>query len=140
MEFSVSALSYIGPKTKRMKRLSPEMGVEIFWDWGNEDFWKGVVPELMQDRTGKFSIHGPMMYVAFTDDAPAEKGGGCHGTGDVYASAFTGALTRGKDLFEAAKIAADFTLLCIKNTVTHPEHWYGVRFETCLPELINMLK
>ena len=73
MEFSVSALSYIGPKTKRMKRLSPEMGVEIFWDWGKEDFWKGVVPELMQGRTGKFSIHGPMMYVAFTDDAPTEK-------------------------------------------------------------------
>ena len=73
MEFSVSALSYIGPKTKKMMRLDPEMGVEIFWDWGNEDFWKGVVPELMRGRTGNFSIHGPMMYVGFTDDAPTER-------------------------------------------------------------------
>lgn len=63
---------------------------------------------------------------------------GGHGTGDVYASAFTGAFLSGKTLFEAAKIAADFTVLCIKNT--EPEHWYGVRFEKCLPELIDMLK
>ena len=67
-------------------------------------------------------------------------GAGCHGTGDVYASAFVGALSRGKSLFEAAKIAADFTLLCIKNTAGHPDHWYGVRFEGCLPQLIEMLK
>jgi pyridoxine kinase len=67
-------------------------------------------------------------------------GAGSHGTGDVYASAFVGALVRGKDLFEAAKIAADFTVLCIKNTISHPDHWYCVRFEGCLPELMNMLK
>ncbi len=67
-------------------------------------------------------------------------GSGCHGTGDVYASAFTGALMRGKALFEAAKIAADFTVLCIKNTVNDSEHWYGVKFEACLGELINMIK
>ncbi len=65
-------------------------------------------------------------------------GMGSHGTGDVYASAFTGAYIRGKSLFEAAKTAADFTVLCIKNT--EPEHWYGVRFEKCLPELIDMMK
>jgi pyridoxine kinase len=67
-------------------------------------------------------------------------GSGCHGTGDVYASAFTGALMRGKNLFDAARIAADFTVSCIKNTANNPEHWYGVSFETCLGELINMLK
>ncbi len=64
-------------------------------------------------------------------------GGGSHGTGDVYASAFTGACCRGKDLFASAKIAADFTVLCIKNT--EQDHWYGVQFEKCLPDLINML-
>lgn len=67
-------------------------------------------------------------------------GAGSHGTGDVYASAFVGALLRGKSLFDAARIAADFTVLCIKNTVEHKDHWYGVRFEGCLPELINMIK
>ena len=61
-----------------------------------------------------------------------------HGTGDVYASAFTGAYVQGKSLFDAAKIAVDFTLACIDNTA--PEHWYGVRFEPMLPKLIEMLK
>ena len=65
-------------------------------------------------------------------------GMGSHGTGDVYASVFTGAYLRGKSLFEAAKTAADFTVSCIKST--EKEHWYGVRFEKCLTELINMIK
>ena len=64
---------------------------------------------------------------------------GCHGTGDVYASAFTGALLRGKTIFEAAKIAADYTVLCIENTQDDPAHWYGVKFETALPALMQML-
>ena len=64
---------------------------------------------------------------------------GCHGTGDVYASAFAGALMRGHGIFESAKIAADYTVLCIKKTQGDPDHWYGVKFETALPELIEML-
>ncbi len=66
-------------------------------------------------------------------------GKGCHGTGDVYASAFVGAYTKGKDLLEAAKIAADYTVECIKLTKDDPEHWYGVKFELALPKLIEML-
>lgn len=64
---------------------------------------------------------------------------GCHGTGDIYASAFVGALARNKSAFEAAKIAADYVVLCIKATQNDPSHWYGARFETSLPELIKML-
>jgi len=64
---------------------------------------------------------------------------GCHGTGDVYASAFTGAVLRGKTLFEAAKIAADYTVACIENTQDDPTHWYGVKFETALPKLMELL-
>lgn len=65
---------------------------------------------------------------------------GSHGTGDVYASAFVGAYMRGKPAFEAAGIAADYTLRCIENTVGDPEHWYGVKFETALPYFIDRLK
>ena len=65
---------------------------------------------------------------------------GCHGTGDIYASAFIGALMRGKSAYDAAKIAADFTLLCIKETLKEPEHWYGVKFEPVLGDLIGALK
>ena len=64
---------------------------------------------------------------------------GCHGTGDVYASAFMGALMQGKTLVEAAKIAADYTVLCIENTQGDPTHWYGVKFETALADLMKML-
>jgi pyridoxine kinase len=62
-----------------------------------------------------------------------------HGTGDVYASAFTGAYLRGHSLFDAACVAADYTLAAIENTVDSPEHWYGVRFEPVLPMLIERL-
>ena len=64
---------------------------------------------------------------------------GCHGTGDIYASAFTGALVRGKSAFEAAKIAADFALECIKATAEDKDHWYGARFEPVLYKLIESL-
>ena len=43
----------------------------------------------------------------------------CHGTGDLFASAFP-----------AAEAAAEFVLACIRRT--EPEHWYGVRFEPVL--------
>jgi pyridoxine kinase len=62
-----------------------------------------------------------------------------HGTGDVYASAFTGAYLRGHSLHSAAAIAVDFTSAAIENTVDFPEHWYGVRFEPVLPMLIERL-
>lgn len=65
---------------------------------------------------------------------------GCHGTGDVYAASFVGALMNGKSKFESAKIAADFTLATIKNTIGDPSHWYGVKFEPVLGEYIKMLK
>ena len=64
---------------------------------------------------------------------------GCHGTGDVYASAFTGALLNDKDIFEAAKIAADYTVKCIINTQDDADHWYGAKFETALRDLMDML-
>ncbi|MGI6076405.1 MAG: bifunctional hydroxymethylpyrimidine kinase/phosphomethylpyrimidine kinase, partial [Pyramidobacter sp.] len=65
---------------------------------------------------------------------------GCHGTGDVFASVFTGALSRGKSPYEAAAAAADFTLHCIKRTSKDPSHWYGVEFEPLLGELTKLFK
>ena len=64
---------------------------------------------------------------------------GCHGTGDVYASAFVGALLNGKDAFEAAALAADYTVRCIELTQGDADHWYGVKFELALPDYLNML-
>ena len=64
---------------------------------------------------------------------------GCHGTGDVFASAFCGALLRGRSKYDSAAIAADFTLKCIENTVGDESHRYGVKFETAIPDLIASL-
>lgn len=64
----------------------------------------------------------------------------CHGTGDSYASAFVGALMRGKSAYEAARIAADFTLECIRATAKLDDHWYGAAFELAIPKLIELLK
>lgn len=62
-----------------------------------------------------------------------------HGTGDMFAACFTGARMQNKGLYDAVKIAADFVCKAIKNTEDNPAHWYGVKFETVLPELMNML-
>ena len=59
-----------------------------------------------------------------------------HGTGDLYASAFVGALMQGFGVCEAAGIAADFAVESMKKTLDDPDHWYGVKFEKALPGLI----
>lgn len=64
---------------------------------------------------------------------------GCHGTGDVYASAFVGALMNGKPAYDAAKIAADYTVKCIENTQDGSNHWYGCKFETAIADLLKIL-
>lgn len=66
--------------------------------------------------------------------------GGCHGTGDIFASAFSGALMNGKTEYDAAKIAADYTVACIEETITDESHWYGAKFEPVLGKLIDSLK
>lgn len=63
-----------------------------------------------------------------------------HGTGDVYASAFVGAYLHGKSAYDAAKIAADYTVKTIENTIDDADHWYGVKFEPVLPYYIDLLK
>lgn len=63
-----------------------------------------------------------------------------HGTGDIFAAAFVGAWQQGSSLEAAVKTAADFTALCIRKTWEKPAHWYGVKFEEALPDLIQMLQ
>lgn len=63
-----------------------------------------------------------------------------HGTGDLFAAAFVGALASGKRALDAGKIASEFTLRAIQNTYENPAHWYGVKFETALPYLMELLK
>lgn len=62
-----------------------------------------------------------------------------HGTGDLFAACFAGALMQGKERLEAVKIAADFVCEAIRRTLENPAHWYGVKFEEALPWLIRRL-
>lgn len=64
-----------------------------------------------------------------------------HSTGDVFSSTLSGALVKGFNMGKAVKIAVDFTVDCIKHTLgSEKEHWYGVKFEECIPNLIEMIK
>ena len=62
-----------------------------------------------------------------------------HGTGDIFAAAFTGAYVSGRSMLEAARLAADFTLAGMKATVGDDSHWYGTKFEKALPLLVSEL-
>lgn len=66
--------------------------------------------------------------------------GSYHGTGDIFASAFVGALMQAHTLEKAAEIAGLFTCECIRQTQKEPAHWYGVKFEAALPELLRLLQ
>ena len=104
-------------------------------DGGNED----VVLTGVGYRPGMTGVlvreHGETAYYEHRRIEP-----GCHGTGDVYASALTGGILRGMSTFEAAKLAADYTVESIKKTRDDPSHWYGVKFEKAMPYLIQQLQ
>jgi pyridoxine kinase len=65
-----------------------------------------------------------------------------HGTGDCFASALTAAITKGKSIEEANKIAVDFTVNSILETIKYPniDKKYGVNFEEALESLICEMK
>ena len=61
-----------------------------------------------------------------------------HGTGDVFASVFAGAILRGLDALAAAALAAD--IVCASIEATPDSHWYGVAFERAIPLLVSRLE
>ena len=60
-----------------------------------------------------------------------------HGTGDMFASVFAGAVLRGRSAIDAAALAAD--IVCMAIEATAPDHVYGVSFEKAIPALVNAL-
>ncbi|MBR3085424.1 MAG: phosphomethylpyrimidine kinase, partial [Kiritimatiellae bacterium] len=60
-----------------------------------------------------------------------------HGTGEVFASVFAGAVLRGLDALDAAALAAD--IVCASIEATSADHWYGVAFERTIPLLVSRL-
>lgn len=69
------------------------------------------------------------IYYYFTEKIPYM----FHGTGDCYASSLFAGIIKGLSIEEASKLACEFTLEAIKQTVNdRNEHWYGVHFEKAL--------
>ena len=60
-----------------------------------------------------------------------------HGTGDVFASVFAGAILRGRSALASAALAAD--IVCESIKATDDDHWYGVSFEKTIPRLAKEL-
>lgn len=68
-----------------------------------------------------------------------------HGTGDIFSSVFVGLFLNGYSIVDSAKIAANFVVRCIENTISNTEnfantHWWGAKFEDQLPWLIKKIK
>lgn len=59
MTISVSSLGFLGHSVYDMAKLSPELGIEIFYEWGGETYWELALTRIMDQRTGPFSIHAP---------------------------------------------------------------------------------
>ncbi|HZK20682.1 MAG TPA: pyridoxamine kinase [Oscillospiraceae bacterium] len=63
-----------------------------------------------------------------------------HGTGDVFASAFSGALLNKFSLYDSSRIAANYVLNCIERTRQfNIDMRYGVDFERGIPFLLGEL-
>lgn len=65
-----------------------------------------------------------------------------HGTGDCFASALVGAISNGLSLKDSTKVAVDFTVDSILETIKYPniDKKYGVCFEEALYKLIKNIK
>lgn len=78
-------------------------------------------------RTGEF-------FYSFRDNVDRT----IHGTGDIFSSVFTGAVTLGMPLQKAIDIAVNYTADCIEASMDcFDDVWYGSCFELCLGKLIE---
>lgn len=61
-----------------------------------------------------------------------------HGTGDCFASCFTGGILQGRTMENSMRLAADFVSECLRLTMADPDRRnYGVNFEEALPMLLK---
>ena len=95
----------------------------------------GISTEIGKIGSIAYSRTDNTFHEAMTEKEPQQ----FHGTGDLWASTFLGALCRGKKLPEAMQIACSFVQKSIACTLQEPDHnRYGVNFEQALPDLIQM--
>lgn len=97
----------------------------------------GVVYEFAHQGAVAYDAREDRFYSYFADHLPFT----FHGTGDVFSSSLCGALTLGADLDCALRLAVEFTISAIQNTVEAQDtYWYGVNFEKGLGDLAAKCK
>ena len=62
-----------------------------------------------------------------------------HGTGDIFASVFTGAMMRDKSIIQSVQIASDTVSDAINATIGDDKHRYGVKFEKIINRLVDRI-
>ncbi|MBQ7924027.1 MAG: pyridoxamine kinase [Clostridia bacterium] len=89
-------------------------------------------------------IENGVVSVCYLDDGKEKRyssenvDGFFHGAGDVFSSAFVGAVMKGKSEEQAIRLAADFTTASIKRSAKEvPDKRYGLNFEA---EIFDFLK
>ncbi len=146
MKSLIKVCDYVVPNLSEACFLS---GIEYKTEY-DENYVLSVMKALVSLGAKSVVLTGVSYEKGFTGVAVYENGeysyykhqlmpNSCHGTGDIYASAFVGAYFKGHGAVKSSKIAADYTLSCIKQTAGDSEHWYGAKFEPCLIELIKAI-
>ena len=86
-----------------------------------------------KDKTGVLINHDGKTNYYEHDKIPVS----FHGTGDIFSASFIGAYLRTNDIYQAGKIAADFVVLAIQNSLGDQNHLYGVKYEPLLANYIS---
>lgn len=119
----------------------------------DKEYIEGVVSRLFDFGVSMVVLTGVMFNNTEIGCAVCEKGkdivyyfsekydGTYYGTGDLFASALTGAFLKGKSIYESAEIALDFTYSAIRRTyLAGTDTRLGVNFEQGLMNYIKNLE
>ena len=116
---------YIENILKCLSLLGPEMIVLTGVSFNDEQLGCAVYCRNTDEIFYSFSKKYPGIY---------------YGTGDLFASALTGAYLNGKSIFESSKIALEFTSSAIRRTYeAGTDTRFGVSFEQGIADYIKML-
>ena len=67
MKFAVRDLAFTGFKNSVLEHLPAEYGIEIFYEFGTDDYWDARCEKILADRNAGLSIHAPCVAVNLAD-------------------------------------------------------------------------
>ena len=67
MKFSISDLAFAGFKNSALEHLPSEYGIEIFYEFGTDNYWDARCEKFLAERKADLSIHAPCVAVNLAD-------------------------------------------------------------------------